>query len=87
MLNPILNLPVLIGHHEHPFTKPRIVEESGIVGAEGMDKATHGAPKWPTLDKTKACFDVPAQRESRKPKDNALPLICCFHSPRAQEED
>lgn len=25
MLNPILNLPVLIGHHKHSFTKQRIV--------------------------------------------------------------
>jgi len=57
MLNPILNLPVLIGHHEHPFTKPRIVGESRIVGAERVDKATQGAPEWPTLDKTKACLN------------------------------
>lgn len=64
MLNPIPNLPVLIGHHKHPFTKQRIVGELGIGG--GVDEATQGAPKWPTLDKTKASFTEPAQRENRK---------------------
>lgn len=33
-----------------------------------MDKATQGAPKWPTLDKTKASFAEPAQIEHRKPR-------------------
>lgn len=60
MLNPIPNLPVLIGHHKQPFTKQRIVGESGI---QGEDKATQGTPKWPTLDKTKASFTEPAQKE------------------------
>lgn len=83
MLNPILNLPVLISHHKHPFTKQRIVEESGTGGLEA-DKATQGSPKWPTLDKTKASFTEPAQKENPKTKDNASPLIYCFHSPEAQ---
>lgn len=65
MLNPIPNLPVLIGHHEHPFTKQRIVGESGI---QREDKAIQGVPKWPTLDKTKARFTEPAQKENRKPR-------------------
>lgn len=29
MLNPILNLPVLIGHHKHSFRKQRIVRGGG----------------------------------------------------------
>lgn len=38
----------------------------GLVGA--VDKATQGSPKWPTLDKTKASFSGPAQKEHRKPR-------------------
>lgn len=49
-----------------------------------VDKATQGDPKWQTLDKTKASSTEPAQKENRETKDNALPLIHCFHSPQAQ---
>lgn len=81
MPNPILNLPVLIGHHKHPFTKQRIVGELGIeMDGGARSKATQGTPKWLTLDKTKAGSTEPAQKN----KDNALPLIYCFHSPQAQ---
>lgn len=31
MLNPVPNLPVLIGYHRHPFTKQKIVGELEIV--------------------------------------------------------
>jgi len=36
MLNPILNLPVLIGHHKHSFRKQRIVRGGG--GGGGLDQ-------------------------------------------------
>lgn len=36
MLNPIPNLPVLIGHHKHPFTKQRIVSLLRIGGGGGQ---------------------------------------------------
>lgn len=71
MLNPIPNLPVLIGYHRHTFTKQRIVGELGIVRVcvceDGgvVDKATQGAPKWPTLDKTKASLTEPVQKEKK----------------------
>lgn len=64
MLNPILNLPVLIGHHKHPFTKQDCEGGGGSgvgAGVRWVDKASQGAPKWPTLDKTKASFTEPAQ--------------------------
>lgn len=79
MLNPIPNLPVLIGYHRHTFTKQRIVGELGIVrvcvcvcedGRGGVvDKATQGAPKWPTLDKTKASLTEPVQKEKKEKKN------------------
>ncbi len=44
MLNPIPNLPVLIGHHKHPFTKQRTVGELGDCAREeggGRGSAGH----------------------------------------------
>lgn len=51
-----------------------------------MDKATQGAPKWPTLDKTKASLTEPVQKEKKekKIKDNAVPLIYCFHEHKGE---
>lgn len=53
MLNPILNIPELIGHQKHPFTK---TEGSGIgVGMRGRTKQNKALPNgqhW--MDKTKA---------------------------------
>lgn len=67
MLNPIPNLPVLIGHHKRPFTKKRIVGELGIVG----DEATQGAPKWPTLDKNQSLASLSLRgKKNRKKKKN-----------------
>lgn len=55
MLNPIPNLPVLIGHHKHPFTKQE--DHGGIrdvcVCAGGRGSTRQGSPKWLTLDKVK----------------------------------
>lgn len=36
------------------------------VRERGVDKATQGAPKWPTLDATKASLAKPAQKEREK---------------------
>lgn len=46
MLNPIPNLPVLIGHHKHPFTKQRILGESGIRGWTRQHKALPNGRHW-----------------------------------------
>lgn len=46
MLNPIPNLPVLIVHRRHPFTKQRIPGESGIRGWTRQDKALPNGRHW-----------------------------------------
>lgn len=64
----------------HPFTKQRIVWESGIGGerererVEGGYKATQGTPKWLTLDQTKASFTEPVKKENRKLRITPLSL-------------
>lgn len=68
MLNPILTLPVLISHHKHPFTKQRIVEESGIGGLGGGQKQHKALPNGRHWIKPKPASQSLLGKKNRKPR-------------------
>lgn len=68
MLNPILNLPVLISHHKHPFTKQRIVAESGIGGLGGGQKQHKALPNGRHWIKPKPASPSLRRKKNRKPR-------------------
>lgn len=56
------------------------------VRERGVDKATQGAPKWPTLDATEASLAKPAQKERKKnPPTKIMPSLSSALSTHSRE--
>lgn len=68
MLNPVLNLPLLIGHHKHPFTKPRIVGNQGLWGLRGWTKQHKALPNGRHWIKPKPASMCPRREKTEKPR-------------------
>lgn len=90
MLNPIPNLPVLIGHHKHSFTKQRDcggIKDCPYVCERGgwtrQHKALPNGQRW--MQPKPALLNLHRKREKKHPPTKIMPSLSSALSTRSRE--